>query len=287
MSYFKELPNLQVKLRFPNQSSNKDYVTIKNLWKRAKLREDVTNAVTAFNYYQIEGNDRPDQIAEKVYGDPELDWVVLITNNITNINSDWPLSDDSLYKYLIDKYGNEEALQEIHHTETTESRDRFNRLVIPGGLKVDPDLATPSEFNTTITDDEYRLDGFPAADNLTTVSVDLIQALNVKQRDFGDVLYLIPDIKIETSELKVYTRSDDILDIRINNDLVNNWPSSWGGTLRVIGRNGTTNITIEDVISDTIRIIVPDRLYEVVGEFDLESNTIVPIFRFRYVELGG
>jgi hypothetical protein len=66
MAYFNELPNLQVKLRFPNQSTNQDYVTIKNLWRRAKLREDITNAVTAFYYYQIEGNERPDEVAEKV-----------------------------------------------------------------------------------------------------------------------------------------------------------------------------------------------------------------------------
>lgn len=285
MAYFNELPNLQVKLRFPNQSTNQDYVTIKNLWKRAKLREDITNAVTAFYYYQIEGNERPDEVAEKVYGDPELDWVILITNNITNINEGWPADNNSFYKYLIDKYGSDEALQEIHHTETTELRDDFNRLVIPEGLRVDPNVNTPSDFSTVLGEGTYQLDGFPSGDNLTTVSVNLIQAINVKNRPDEDTLYLIPDINIETSDLKIYTRSDQILDVRINNNLVNTWPSGWGGTLRVISRSGIVSIEIENILSD-IKINIPERLYEVVGEFDPIQNKIVPIFKFRYSEIG-
>lgn len=285
MAYFNELPNLQVKLRFPNQSTNQDYVTIKNLWKRAKLREDITNAVTAFYYYQIEGNERPDEVAEKVYGDPELDWVILITNNITNINEGWPADNNSFYKYLIDKYGSDEALQEIHHTETNELRDDFNRLVIPEGLRVDPNVNTPSDFSTVLGEGTYQLDGFPSGDNLTTVSVNLIQAINVKNRPDEDTLYLIPDINIETSDLKIYTRSDQILDVRMNNNLVNTWPSGWGGSLRVISRSGIVSIEIENILSD-IKINIPERLYEVVGEIDPIQNKIVPIFKFRYSEIG-
>jgi len=285
MAYFNELPNLQVKLRFPNQSTNQDYVTIKNLWKRAKLREDITNAVTAFYYYQIEGNERPDEVAEKVYGDPELDWVILITNNITNINEGWPANNNSFYKYLIDKYGSDEALQEIHHTETNELRDEYNRLVIPEGLRVDPNVNTPSDFSTVLGEGNYQLDGFPSGDNLTTVSVNLIQALNVKQRPDEDTLYLIPDINIETSDLKVYTRSNQILDVEINNNIVDNWPSGWGGTLRVTTRGGIVPIEIQDILSD-IKINIPERLYEVVGEIDPIQNKIVPIFKFRYSEIG-
>jgi hypothetical protein len=285
MAYFNELPNLQVKLRFPNQSTNQDYVTIKNLWKRAKLREDITNAVTAFYYYQIEGNERPDEVAEKVYGDPELDWVILITNNITNINEGWPADNNSFYKYLIDKYGSDEALQEIHHTETNELRDEYNRLVIPEGLRVDPNVNTPNDFSTVLGEGNYQLDGFPSGDNLTTVTVNLIQALNVKQRPDEDTLYLIPDINIETSELKVYTRSNQILDVQINNNLVDTWPSGWGGTLRVITRGGIVPIEIQDILSD-IKINIPERLYEVVGEIDPIQNKIVPIFKFRYSEIG-
>lgn len=276
MAYFNELPNLEVVSRFPNQTTNQDYVTIKNLWRRAKLREDIANAITAFNYYQIEGSERPDQIAEKVYGDPELDWVILITNNITNLNEEWPLDNESFYNYLIDKYGSDEALQEIHHTETVEQRDIYNRLLIPGGLIVDDTFKTPTSFNTTPGQEIYELDGFPSTEELRRVTANLIQALNVKQRDFGDVLYLIPDIFIETSQLKVYPRNNNVINVTVNNNLAENWPSSWGGTLSVVGRNSNIQIEIDDTLSSIYRINIPERLYVI------QVGPTGPIFIFQY-----
>lgn len=276
MAYFNELPNLEVVSRFPNQSTNQDYVTIKNLWRRAKLREDIANAITAFNYYQIEGSERPDQIAEKVYGDSELDWVILITNNITNLNEEWPLDNESFYNYLIDKYGSEEALQEIHHTETVEQRDIYNRLLIPGGLIIDDVFKTPTSFNTTPGKETYELDGFPSKEELRRVTVNLIQALNVKQRDFGDVLYLIPDIFIETSQLKVYPRNNNVINVNINNNLAENWPSSWGGTLSVVGRDSNIQIEIDDTLSSIYKINIPERLYVI------QVGPTGPIFIFQY-----
>jgi hypothetical protein len=90
MAYFSELPNLHYTANFPDQSFNTDVVLAKNIFKRAKLRDDFANVVTAFNYYQIINSERPDQIAQKIYDDPELDWVILTTNNITNFNNQWP-----------------------------------------------------------------------------------------------------------------------------------------------------------------------------------------------------
>ena len=86
MSYFRELPNFEYVSNFPNQSFNDDYTVTKNLFKRAKLRDDIANATTAFEYYQIIDNERPDQVAQKVYNDSSLDWVILITNNILIIS---------------------------------------------------------------------------------------------------------------------------------------------------------------------------------------------------------
>jgi hypothetical protein len=140
MSYFKELPNLQYLSQLPDASSNEQYITVKNLFRRAKIRTDIINIITAFDYYQIQDNQRPEIVASKLYGDPELDWVVLTTNNITNIREQWPLSNADLHSYMLDKYGSEEALSSVHHYETTEVKDEYNRLVMPSGLKVDEDF---------------------------------------------------------------------------------------------------------------------------------------------------
>ena len=136
----------------PNASTNEDYITVKNLFKRAKIRTDINNAITAFDYYQILDNQRPEVVASSLYGDPELDWVILITNNITNVRDQWPLNNNDLYNYMIDKYDTEEALSNIHHYETTEVKDEYDRLVVPSGLEVDSNFTvTYTKFNNTVS----------------------------------------------------------------------------------------------------------------------------------------
>jgi hypothetical protein len=168
MAYFRELPNISFLSRLPNASTNEDYITVKNLFKRAKIRTDINNAITAFDYYQITDNQRPEVVASSLYGDPELDWVILITNNITNVRDQWPLSNNDLYNYMLDKYGSDEALSDIHHYETTEVKDEYDRLVVPSGLQVDSNFTvTYTKFNNTsstispvkqVTNYEYETD---------------------------------------------------------------------------------------------------------------------------------
>ena len=152
MAYFRELPNISYISRLPDVSSNEEYITVKNLFKRAKIRTDINNAITAFDYYQILDNQRPEVVASRLYGDPELDWVILITNNITNVRDQWPLCNNDLYNYMIDKYDTEEALSNIHHYETTEVKDEYDRLVVPSGLQVDSNFTvTYTKFNNTVS----------------------------------------------------------------------------------------------------------------------------------------
>ena len=151
MGYFKELPNLQYLSRLPNSNSNENYITVKNIFKRAAIRSDVINVITAFVYYQITDNERPEQVANKVYENPELDWIVLHTNNITNVREQWPLSNQDLYNYMLDKYGSDETIANIHHYETIQILDDFKRLIVPAGLKVD------SNFQVTYAKTDYSL----------------------------------------------------------------------------------------------------------------------------------
>jgi hypothetical protein len=140
MSYFRELPNISAVSQLPGRARNDERVLIKNLFKRVKLRTDIDKAITAYDFRVIKEGERPDIIANKVYDDPELDWVILVTNNITNIRDQWPLSNDNLHNYMIEKYGSEAALSDVHHYETIELRDQFNRTVLEPGLEVDADF---------------------------------------------------------------------------------------------------------------------------------------------------
>ena len=140
MGYFRELPNISAVSLLPGRTRSDERVTVKNIFKRAKLRTDVDTAITAYDFRVIKENERPDTIANNVYGDPELDYIILITNNIIDVRSQWPLSNRDLYNYMLDKYGSDAALQEVHHYETIEVRDDNNRTVLEGGLIVDEDF---------------------------------------------------------------------------------------------------------------------------------------------------
>ena len=137
MAYFNELPNISTVSLLKDKSRSDERILVKNIFRRAKLRTDVDRAITAYEFYTIKEGERPDIIANKFYDDPELDWVILIVNNITSIRDEWPLSNNDLNTHMIDKYGSESALAEVHHYETREIRDQHNRTVLEGGLEVD------------------------------------------------------------------------------------------------------------------------------------------------------
>jgi len=119
--------------------SSKDYLLVKNLFRRNKLRDDLQNVFTLFNKYEIVEGARPDTVAEEFYGSAELDWVVLMTAGIINVRDEWPLSNYHLYYHVENKYG-VENLSNIHHYETIEVKDSKDRLILPAGKDVNEDF---------------------------------------------------------------------------------------------------------------------------------------------------
>ena len=88
--YFNLVPNFEYVSRLPNAKIS-EYIKVKNLFKKVNLREDIYQDLTYFTKYQIQGDDRPDNVAFEIYEDSTLDWVVLLANNIINIQTEWPM----------------------------------------------------------------------------------------------------------------------------------------------------------------------------------------------------
>ena len=140
MAYFQELPNILYPSLLPSRNKVESRVIVKNLFKRSKLRTDLDQAITAFNYYNIKDGMRPDMVAQELYDNPELDWVVLTSNNITNIRNEWPLDHNDLQEYMLEKYGSESVIASVKHHETRKIVDEYNRVVMPAGLQVDKEF---------------------------------------------------------------------------------------------------------------------------------------------------
>ena len=163
MSYFRELPDLFYQSPLKDRNSSTEYVRVKNLFRRVKLRDDLQNTFTLFNKYQIHQGERPEMVANRVYGDVSYDWVVLLTAGIINVRDQWPLSDFELYRYAENKYGSD--LNAIRFYETTEVKDSSGRLILPKGKIVDSNFAIPDPSTPTanlnpvggITNYEYEV----------------------------------------------------------------------------------------------------------------------------------
>ena len=134
--YFSNLPEFEYVNRTKEGRSEGDYSVVKNFFKRGKLREDIFQDLTFFTKYIVEGDDRPDTVASKVYDDPTLDWLVLMANNIINVQSEWPMSQGDFHAYITNKYDEETLYSGIHHYESREVKTTDNSIIIPAGQRV-------------------------------------------------------------------------------------------------------------------------------------------------------
>jgi|TARA_R110002074_G_scaffold282327_3_gene453910 hypothetical protein len=95
---------------------NKKLVT--DIMKRVKVRSKIADEISLYDVYDVPSGERPEDTAFKHFGDSELHWIILMTNNITDAYYGWPLSDLEFETYIIEKYSNPDA---IHHYELTQS----------------------------------------------------------------------------------------------------------------------------------------------------------------------
>ena len=206
-SYFRQLPDLAYPSLANDRQSAYDYQVVKNIFKRAVLRNDVFDEVTAFTKYSVEGDERPDQVAFDFYQDPNLDWVVLTTNNIVHVRDEWPMGNQDFLTYLNGKYTAEE-LANIHHYETDVLRDSRGRLIHPKGLTV------PSNYSISFLDNgvlrtESKITSFTFLEHETNLNDDKRQInilkpeyLTVFLEDFENIMEYKPSRQFVSDKLK-------------------------------------------------------------------------------------
>ena len=155
MGYFRELPNLQYQSPFTSRVSSDSYVTVKNLFRRMKIRDDLQNVFTVFNKFTITDGERPDTVARNLYGKSTLDWVVLTTAGIVNVRNEWPLSSKELYDFTVEKYGLTE-INNVRHYETTEVKNKNKVIILPKGKIVDKEFKIPTPDSANNSESELN-----------------------------------------------------------------------------------------------------------------------------------
>ena len=157
MGYFRELPNIAYQSPLLHKNSSRDFLLIKNIFRRTKLYDFLENSVSLLEKFTIGDGDRPDTIAEQMYGDSSLDYIIVLIAGITNIVDEWPLQDYQVYDYALQKYGSEEKMNEIRYYETLEIIDDQGRQIVPPKLIVDADFKVDGTVNKFPSSTRYTL----------------------------------------------------------------------------------------------------------------------------------
>ena len=206
-AYFRQLPNLNYPSLKNDRTSAYDYQVVKNIFKRAVIRNDVFDEVTAFTKYSVVGDERADQVADNFYNDSTLDWVVLTTNNIIHVRDEWPMGNQDFLTYLNGKY-TEAQLANIHHYETKVIRDSNGKLIQPSGLTVPADHSI-SFVDNGVLREESSLTSFTflehetnVNDNKRNINVLRSEYLNFFLESFEEIMEYKPSKQFVTDSLK-------------------------------------------------------------------------------------
>ena len=206
-SYFRQLPELNYPSLANDRTSVYDYQIVKNFFKRAVLRNDIFNEVTAFTKYSVQDNERPDQVAYTFYNDVGLDWVILTTNNIVHVRDEWPMGSQDFLTYLNAKYTAEE-LSNIHHYETKIIRNSRGQLIQPEGLFV-PENHSVSFLDNGVLRTESSLKSVSFLQHETNLNdakrnINILETdfLNAFLQDFREIMEYKPSRQFVSDSLK-------------------------------------------------------------------------------------
>ena len=106
-----------------------------NIFKRIGILKDVISNAGSYVLYEVEENDTPEIIAEKVYGDAGAGWIILYANKIMDPQFEWPLNDETFRAYITRKYGSVAIAQTSYHhyekiVETTVDGETYTRTYL-------------------------------------------------------------------------------------------------------------------------------------------------------------
>jgi len=130
---------------------NGDFKLVTNLLKRVALRTKVRTNTLLYDTYDVKDGETPEMIADKLYDDPQLHWIVLFVNNITDRYHQWPMASIQFNQFVNDKYTNIDA---VHHYEIEQTSGDTSVKI-----NIGTDTTGYSEADlTTITNYEYEVE---------------------------------------------------------------------------------------------------------------------------------
>lgn len=141
MSYFSKFPLIKYDIKGDGNTK-----LVPNIFKRIRVRRGLADNVILYEKMFVQDGDTPDIMADRVYGDPTLHWILLLINNVVDPYYDWPCSDASLLEFIKKKYGVDNVTA-THHWENANGLEVMS--TDPGAIPI-----TNFAYETKLNDDK-------------------------------------------------------------------------------------------------------------------------------------
>ena len=273
-----------------------EYDTVRNVLFRIGIIKDVMERnIDAYYYHIVRDSDKPETLAEKVYGDAQAHWLILYANNIYDPYYDWPMDEKSFEKYLIKKYGSIAwAKTNYHHYEKVVTRENpFAQTTMTTRFEVNENVLTDgvltlSNYSTNFLVNEIVFVGPSNAANTfsgnvrswsnsngqivlanTSGKVAPIQYLNGVTSSANGMVYTID---FPSAPMDAYNTLTDTTDFATYNVA--------GRTVfETISRNKVSYYDYEEELNESkrlIKIIQPQYYQQILGELNnLTGNRVL------------
>ena len=129
-----------------------NFKLLPDILRRVKQRNAIKSGQFIFDTYDVKNGEKPEDIAYKWFGDAQLHWVILMTNNVTDRYYQWPMNDAQFEEFIADKYSNPDA---VHHYEVTKDSGRTTGQG-PNDYSHKVEVNSDTDNATSISNREYE-----------------------------------------------------------------------------------------------------------------------------------
>jgi len=140
--FFDSTPNFL----YPDFVTPGKYKLSKNLFRRVRIRDSFNAVYASSRRYTILSGETPDSIAYNKLGNSDWYWTILLLNNITDTDKQWPLANDELEKFIENKYG--DLANKPRHWETNTIKDSNGNIVLESGNIIETFMDTTEQNQT-------------------------------------------------------------------------------------------------------------------------------------------
>lgn len=126
MTYFANFPDILYPFALGGKIT---LVRVKDIVANVRLRKSILSNITLYDEYDIMDGETPEMIAERVYGDPNLHWVIMLTNDRYDLWNDFPMSGEALTRYIENKYGQDNEYDQHIIFDTPHFEDERGNIV--------------------------------------------------------------------------------------------------------------------------------------------------------------